>query len=75
MTLTGLQSYEIYETVFVVDYSTYLASFYHVFANYIWYVSLDLKRLRISANNLLNVHFFNCVKKSSKVLWSKDEKK
>lgn len=46
--LTGLQSYEVYETVFVIDYSTCLASFYHVFVNYILYVSLDLKRLRIS---------------------------
>lgn len=55
--LTGLQSYEVYETVFVIDYSTYLASFYHVFVNYMLYISLDLKRLRISANNLLNVHF------------------
>lgn len=73
--LTGLQSYEVYETVFVIDYSTYLASFYHVFANYILHVSLDLKRLRISANNLLNVHFFSCVEKPSKVLWSKDENK
>lgn len=74
MTLTGLQSYEVYETAFVIDYSTFLASFYHV-ANYILYVSLDLKRLRISANNLLNVHFFYCVEKPSKVLWIKDEKK
>lgn len=55
--LIGLQSYEVYGTVFFIDYSTYLASFYHVFVNYILYVSLDLKRLRISANILLNVLF------------------